>query len=63
MKIIPKNHSERFSFLEKYFKDIYNRVSDLFSMYTKSYSLKLGKEEAIKLKNYANELKNLVYKK
>ena len=60
IKIMSKNHNERFSLLEKYFKDVYKHVSELFKTYTKSYNLRLGKEEAIKLKNYANELKDSI---
>jgi hypothetical protein len=63
IKIMPKNHNERFSLLETYFKDIYKNVSEFFKTYTKSYNLRLGKEEATKLKNYANELKNFINKK
>lgn len=60
MKIIPKSHNERFSLLKKYFRKIYTKVSKFFKIYTKSYNLRLGKEEANKLKNYAYELKNTV---
>lgn len=63
MKILPKNHNERFSLLKIYFKEIYQKVSALFKIYTESYNLRLCKEDAIKLKNYANELKNLTNKK
>ncbi len=63
IRIIPKNHNERFSILKKYFKEIYNKVSGFFELYTKSYNLRLGKEQAVKLKNYAYELKNHAIKK
>lgn len=63
IKIIPKNHSERFSTLQKYFKDIYEKVSSFFKTYTKSYNLRLGKKEAEELKNYAHELKNFILSK
>lgn len=63
IRLIPKNHNERFSLLKKYFKEIYSRVSGFFELYTKSYNLRLGKEQAIKLKNYAYELKNYAIKK
>jgi hypothetical protein len=51
IKILPKNHGQRFSLLEKYFK------------YTESYDLRLKKEDAIKLQDYANELKDLISNK
>ncbi len=60
MKIMPKNHSDRFSLLEKYFSDIYNNVSELFKTYTKSYNLRLGENEAVKLKKYAHELRDFI---
>ena len=63
IRLVPKNHNERFSLLKKYFKEIYSRVSGFFELYTKSYNLRLGKEQAIKLKNYAYELKNHAIKK
>ena len=63
IKILPKNHNERFSLLERYFKDIYKKVSDLFKTYTRSYNLRLEKEDANQLKNYAYELKNFIYSK
>lgn len=54
---LPKNHSERFIFLKRYFKEIYVQVSKLFTIYTDSYNLKLSKEDAINIRSYANELK------
>jgi uncharacterized protein (UPF0332 family) len=63
IKILPKNHGQRFSLLEKYFKKVYSKVSELFKTYTESYDLRLKKEDAIKLQDYANELKNLISNK
>ncbi len=63
MKIMPKNQNHRFSLLEKYFKEIYIKVSELFKKYTESYNLRLGKEDAIKLEAYVNELKKFVVDK
>ena len=61
-KIIPKNHNDRFSLLRKYFSGIYEKVSELFKLYTRSYNLRLEKKDAIKLRNYANELRNKINK-
>lgn len=58
IRILPKNHSHRFNLLETYFEEIYRDVSKLFKTYIKSYNLNMGKSEAQKLKEYANELKN-----
>ena len=63
MKIMPKNHNDRFSLLEKYFLEIYNNVSELFKTYIKSYNLRLNENDAIKIKDYANGLKNLIISK
>ena len=63
IKIMPKNHNQRFFLLKTYFKDIYRKVSDFFKVYTKSYNLRLKMEEAIKLKDYYYELKKFVVDK
>lgn len=63
IKIIPKNHNERFSLLKKYFKEIYEKISDLFDTYTKSYNLRLGEKEANIIKNYAYEFKKHITNK
>ena len=58
IRIIPKNHNHRFNLLKTYFQEIYQNTSKLFQTYIKSYNLNMGKSEAQKLKEYANELKN-----
>ena len=63
IKILPKNHSERFSLLKKHFKEIYAKISDLFSIYVKSYNLKIKKEDALRIKEYAYKLKAIIDKK
>src|SRR3989338_5629830 len=63
IKILPKNHNERFSLLSNYFKDIYNNVSEFFKKYTESYNLILGRKDAEIIKNYAYELKNIAINK
>jgi len=63
IKIIPKNHNQRFSLLKNYFVEIYVKVSRLFKTYTKSYNLRLGKSDAIKLRGYTNELKAFILDK
>ncbi len=60
LKIIPKNHNERFSLLKRYFSEIYGNVSHLFEAYTKSYNFCMNEEEARKVREYANELKRRV---
>ena len=63
IKILPKNHNDRFNLLKKYFEDIYSEISSLFKIYTKSYNLRMGKKDVIKLQRYANELRNKINKK
>ena len=60
IKTLPKNHNERFSLLKKYFEDIYNKVSELFETYTKSYNLRLLESDAKKIGEYAHEIHNVV---
>ena len=62
IKILPKNHNDRFSLLKKYFKEIYSNVSKLFNIYIKSYNLRIDKKDVIKLRDYANELRNKINK-
>jgi len=63
IKVLPKNHSERFSLLSKHFKEIYSKVSELFSVYVKSYNFKIKREDALKIKEYAYKLESLIDKK
>jgi len=63
IKILPKNHNERFDLLKKYFAKIYEEVLNLFETYRNSYNLRLKKEDALALKSYAYELKNFIFEK
>ena len=63
IKLLPKNHNERFDLLEKYFQQIFNKVKELFEKYRESYNLRLTKEDALNLKNYAHEIRNIVNSK
>ena len=63
IKILPKNHNDRFSLLKKYFPDIYKNVSNLFILYIKSYNLRLNEEDAINTKSYAYEFRNKINKR
>lgn len=63
IKVFPKNHNERFDLLKKYFEEIYKKITGLFKVYRKSYNLRLKKEDAEVVRNYANELKKSVRNK
>lgn len=63
IKLMPKNHNQRFSLLKTYFKDIYKKISELFDIYVKSYNLRLNLKDAVKIKEDANELKNFITNK
>jgi len=60
IKTVPKNHSDRFLLLERYFPKIYSEVSKLFRVYQKSYNLRLSKQDAERLKSYSYGLKSSV---
>lgn len=63
IKILPKNHLERFSLLKRYYNNIYEKVSELFKLYTASYNTRLNKRDSTIIKQYANELKNYIKNK
>lgn len=60
IRILPKNHNDRFRLLKNYFTEIYKKISELFDAYIKSYNLSSTKSDAQKLKEYANELKRII---
>ena len=60
MRVFSKNHNERFDLLRKYFKEIHIEVTRLFKIYRASYNLRLKKEDAGAVQNYAYELKKSV---
>ncbi len=62
-RIIPKNHTERFALLKKYFPAIYVKVSSLFSLYTKSYNMKVNEKDVKIVKDYAYEIKKFIENK
>ncbi len=63
IKRLPKKHSERFSLLEKYFNNVYQKVTELFKKYRESYNLRLKKEDALKSRAYAYELRDFIKNK
>ena len=60
IKAIPKNHNERFDLLKIHFNDLYIKIFDLFKKYRESYTLRLKKEDAIRLREYAYEIRNII---
>jgi len=63
MKIISKNHNERFNLLKKYFPEIYGKVFALFGKYRDSYNLRLSEKDAGEVKKYAIELEEFIRNK
>lgn len=59
--LLPKNHRERFLFLEIHFKEAYDLISPLFKEYTDSYNLRIQKEQVMKLKENAEKLKRIFH--
>jgi uncharacterized protein (UPF0332 family) len=58
-RVLPKNHNERFLFLKTSFPEVYEILSPLFSEYTKTYNLRLGKKEALLFKKDAERIKHI----
>lgn len=63
IKILPKNHNERFLLIKKYFPDIYFKLSKLFKIYTRSYNFKSELNEVLEIKNYAYDIKRFAENK
>lgn len=59
-KLLPKNHSERFLFLNIHFKEVNNLVSNLFKKYTESYNFRMTKKDALLLKENVEKIRNLL---
>ena len=62
IKTLPKNHADRFSLLRTHFTEIYAGITPLFRTYRESYTLRLKKEDAEKLKKYAYNLRDRAQK-
>ncbi len=58
MRVLPKNHTERFGLLKRHLPALHRRVSALFRTYTRSYNLRSTREEAAAVKAYAIELRS-----
>jgi len=58
-RILPKNHSERFLFLQIHFPEAYSLLKELFEKYTDSYNLRLGKVDAELLKENVDKIKRI----
>lgn len=57
IRVLPKNHGQRFSLLKKHFPEIYSKISELFKLYTLSYNFKSKLNDVLEVKKYAYELK------
>lgn len=55
--LLPKNHKERFLFLQIQHKEVYDLISPLFKDYTDSYNLRIQKENVMRLKEIVEKLK------
>ena len=61
--LLPKNHAERFLYLKMHFKEAYDIVSPIFKDYTDSYNKRISKENAFKLKENVEKIKNIFEEK
>ena len=59
IRILPKNHSERFLFLKMHFQEAYQLINPLFDKYTTSYNLRLNKKDALEFKENVEKLKRI----
>ncbi len=59
LRKIPDNHEERFRLLERCAPNVYNLVSNTFSIYTKTYRRNLSKEELGRLKDVFKRVKEI----
>ena len=57
--LLPKNHRERFLFLEVHYPEAYDLISPLFKEYTNSYNLRIQKEQVMRLKKSVEELQRI----
>ena len=55
--LLPKNHRERFLFLELHFKEVHDLISPLFKEYTDSYNARIQKEQVLRLKDCVEKIK------
>lgn len=62
-RILPKNHTERFLFLKTSFNEVYEILSPLFKEYTKTYNLRLGKDEALVFRKNVERIKQIFERK
>lgn len=58
-RLLPKNHRERFLFLEMHFKEAHELVSPLFKEYIDSYNVRIQKEQVMRLKESVEKLKRI----
>lgn len=58
MRVLPRNHNERFDLLKRHLPALHRRVSELFRTYTRSYNLRSTRGEATTVKAYALELRS-----
>jgi uncharacterized protein (UPF0332 family) len=57
--LLPKNHRERFLFLELHFKEAHDLISPLFKEYTDSYNTRIQKEQVLRLKDCVERIKRI----
>lgn len=47
--LLPKNHNERFLFLNVHFPEIAKMLSGIFKKYTDSYNLRMSRKDAMEM--------------
>lgn len=56
LKILPSNHTERFTILKVNFPSFYQTLDRLFGVYRKSYRIRMSRSDAEKIKNGVDKI-------
>ena len=57
--LLPKNHKERFLFLEIHYPEAYHFISPLFKEYTDSYNVRIHRKQVVRLRDCVEKLKRI----
>lgn len=56
LRILPSNHTERFNILQVNFTSFYQIVDGLFGIYRRSYTIRMKKENAERIKKGVDKI-------
>ena len=58
--ILPKNHTERFYFMDQHYPLVYPILNRMFKKYRDSYNLRLDISDALELRENVKKIENLL---